>query len=78
MEQRLEEQVRTQLTAVETLVDESHANITLRLRNDGQTPVADFGADGRGGRSTSRSRARDTRAGYRYTSGALQSNTWTW
>lgn len=76
MEKRLEEQVRTELTAVETRVDESHANITARLRNDGQTPVADYARMDVVVQYFSEAGTRYVRW-IPYTSGALQSNTWT-
>ena len=76
MEQRLEEQVRTELTPVETLVDPSYANITVRLRNDGQTPVADWARMDVVVQYFSESGTRYARW-IPYTSGALRSNTWT-
>jgi archaellum component FlaF (FlaF/FlaG flagellin family) len=76
MEQRLEERVRTQLTAVSAHVDESHTNITLQLRNDGQTPVADFARMDVVVQYFSESGMRYANW-VPYTSGALQSNTWT-
>ena len=76
MGQRLEEQVRTDLTAVETLVDGSYANITVRVRNDGQTPVADWARMDVVVQYFSESGTRYARW-IPYTSGALQSNTWT-
>jgi archaellum component FlaF (FlaF/FlaG flagellin family) len=75
MEQRLEERVRTQLTAVSSSVDESHANVTLRLRNDGQTAVADFARMDVVIQYFSESGTRYARW-IPFTSGALQSNTW--
>ena len=76
MGQRLEEQVRTEVTAVETIVDPSYANITLRLRNDGQTVVADWARMDVVVQYFSESGTRYARW-VPYTSGALQSNTWT-
>ncbi len=75
MEQRLEERVRTQLTAVSAQVDESHANITLELRNDGQTPVADFARMDVLVQYFSESGAHYVNW-VPFTSGPLQSNTW--
>ena len=76
MGQRLEEQVRTEVTAVEAIVDPSYANITLRLRNDGQTVVADWARMDVVVQYFSESGTRYARW-VPYTSGALQSNTWT-
>lgn len=76
MEERLEERVRTELTTVETLVDGSYANITVRVRNDGQTPVADWARMDVVVQYFSESGTRYVRW-IPYTSGALQSNTWT-
>ena len=76
MGQRLEEQVRTQLTTVETRVDGSYANITVRMRNDGQTVVADWARMDVVVQYFSESGTRYVRW-MPYTSGALQSNTWT-
>ncbi len=75
MEQRLEERVRTQLTAVSSQVDSSHANITLQLRNDGQTTVADFARMDVVVQYLSESGTRYAHW-IPFTSGALQSNTW--
>jgi hypothetical protein len=44
MEERLNEQTHTELTATQTSVDESRANLTVMLRNDGQTKWADWAA----------------------------------
>jgi archaellum component FlaF (FlaF/FlaG flagellin family) len=76
MEERLEEQVRTELTTVETLVDPSYANITVRLRNDGQTAIADWARMDVVVQYFSESGTRYVRW-IPYASGALQSNTWT-
>jgi archaellum component FlaG (FlaF/FlaG flagellin family) len=76
MGQRLEEQVRTELSVVDTSVDPSYANITLRLRNDGQTVVADWARMDVVVQYFSESGTRYVRW-MPYTSGALQSNTWT-
>jgi len=76
MESRLEERVRTDLTAVQAQADESRANLTLQLRNDGQVPIVDYARMDVVVQYISES-------GQRYalwvpfTSGALQSNTWT-
>jgi len=76
MGQRLEEQVRTQLTTVDATIDGSYANITLRVRNDGQTVVADWARMDVVVQYFSESGTRYVRW-IPYTSGALQSNTWT-
>ncbi|MGD0115157.1 MAG: hypothetical protein ABSC13_04025 [Dehalococcoidia bacterium] len=75
MEQRMEERVRTQLTAVSVQVDPSHANIAVQLRNDGQTTVADFGRMDVVVQYFSESGTRYVQW-VPFTSGALQSNTW--
>ncbi len=41
-EGRYEQQNRTGLTATTAAIDASGTNITITIRNDGQTPVADF------------------------------------
>jgi hypothetical protein len=41
-EARYGEQIRTGLAITSTSIDGAGANITLTLRNDGQTPLADF------------------------------------
>ena len=75
-EARYEQQSRTGVSVTSSSIDASGANITITLRNDGQTELADFagmdvvlqyfGATG-------------TRFDkwIPYTSGALSSNTWT-
>jgi hypothetical protein len=75
-ETRYAEQNRTGLTVTGTAVDGTGANITLTVRNDGQTPIADFAGmdvvvqyfDENADRYDSWTP---------YTSGALASNTWT-
>jgi archaellum component FlaF (FlaF/FlaG flagellin family) len=76
MEERLTEQTHTKLTAVETRTDESKANITVRLRNDGQTKIADYARMDVVVQYFSESGERHARW-IPYTSGSLQSNTWT-
>ncbi len=76
MENRLEQQVRTQLSPVEAIVDSSHANITLRMRNDGQTSIADWSRMDVVVEYFSEDGMRYAQW-VPYTSGALQSNTWT-
>lgn len=75
-EERYGQQNRTGLTVTDTAVDPSGANITITMRNDGQTPVGTFAsmdivvqyfAEG-GGRYDK---------WLPYTSGALGSDTWT-
>jgi archaellum component FlaF (FlaF/FlaG flagellin family) len=76
MQQRLGDQVHTQLTVVETSIDGSKANITARIRNDGQTKMADYARMDVVVQYFSESGTRYARW-VPYTSGALQSNTWT-
>jgi archaellum component FlaF (FlaF/FlaG flagellin family) len=76
MEQRLEEQARTRLTAVEAIVDSSHANITVRFQNDGQTALADWSRMDVVVEYFSEDSTRYARW-IPYTSGDLISNTWT-
>ena len=74
-EARYAEQNRTGLTVTNASIDGAGANVTISVRNDGQTPVADFGGmdvvvqyfDELGGRHD---------AWIPNTSGALGSNTW--
>ncbi len=76
MEQRLGEQTHTELTVVEASVDGSGANITLRLRNDGQTKMADYARMDVVAQYFSEGGSRYV-TWIPYTSGALESNTWT-
>ena len=76
MEERLGQQARTELTVAETSVDESKANLTVRLRNDGQTKIADYARMDVLVQYFSESGERYVRW-IPYTSGALESNTWT-
>jgi archaellum component FlaF (FlaF/FlaG flagellin family) len=76
MQERLDDQVHTQLTVVETSIDESKANITVRIRNDGQTKMADYARMDVVVQYFSESGTRYARW-VPYTSGVLQSNTWT-
>ena len=76
MEDRLGQQARTELTVVETSMDESKANLTVRLRNDGQTKIADYARMDVLVQYFSESGERYVRW-IPYTSGALESNTWT-
>jgi archaellum component FlaF (FlaF/FlaG flagellin family) len=76
MEERLGQQARTELTVVETRLDESKANVTVRLRNDGQTKIADYARMDVLVQYFSESGERHVRW-IPYTSGALESNTWT-
>lgn len=41
-QERYGQQTRTGLTVTGTSIDGSGANVTLSVRNDGQTPIADF------------------------------------
>jgi len=76
MQERLGDQVHTQLTVVETSIDGSRANITARIRNDGQTKMADYTRMDVVVQYFSESGTRYVRW-VPYTSGELQSNTWT-
>jgi archaellum component FlaF (FlaF/FlaG flagellin family) len=76
MEERLNDQTHTELAAVETRIDESLANITVRLRNDGQTKIADYARMDVVVQYFSESGERYVRW-IPYTSGGLQSNSWT-
>src|SRR4030042_2582404 len=76
MQERLGDQVHTQLTVVETSIDGSKANITARIRNDGQTKMADYARMDVVVQYFSESGPRYARW-VPYTSGELQSNTWT-
>jgi archaellum component FlaF (FlaF/FlaG flagellin family) len=76
MEERMGDQAHTRLTAVETRIDESKANITVRIRNDGQTKTADYARMDVVVQYFSESGSRYVRW-IPYTAGALQSNTWT-
>jgi hypothetical protein len=76
MEERLGDQAHTRLTAVETRIDESKANITVMIRNDGQTKTADYARMDVVVQYFSESGNRYVRW-VPYTAGALQSNTWT-
>ena len=76
MEERLGDQAHTRLTAVETRIDESKANITVMIRNDGQTKTADYARMDVVVQYFSESGSRYVRW-VPYTAGALQSNTWT-
>jgi archaellum component FlaF (FlaF/FlaG flagellin family) len=76
MEQRLSEQAHTQLTVVQTTIDNPRVNITVTLRNDGQTQIADFARMDVVVQYLSGSGTRNDRW-IPYTAGALQSNTWT-
>jgi archaellum component FlaF (FlaF/FlaG flagellin family) len=76
MEERLGQQARTDLTVVGTSVDDSKANVTVRLRNDGQTKIADYARMDVLVQYFSESGERYVRW-IPYTAGALQSNTWT-
>jgi archaellum component FlaF (FlaF/FlaG flagellin family) len=76
MEARLGQQARTDLTVVETSVDGSKANVTVRLRNDGQTKIADYARMDVLVQYFSESGERYVRW-IPYTAGALESNTWT-
>ena len=76
MQERLGDQVHTQVAVVETRIDESKANITVMIRNDGQTKIADYPRMDVVVQYFSESGSRYVRW-VPYTAGALQSNTWT-
>ena len=76
MEQRLSDQAHTELTVVQTRVDNPRVNITVTLRNDGQTQIADFARMDVVVQYFSGPGTRNDRW-IPYTAGALQSNTWT-
>lgn len=74
-EARYGQQNRTGLTVTGTSIDGSGANITIGVRNDGQTPLADFA-----GMDVVVTYFGETGTRYdkwiAYTSGALSSDTW--
>jgi hypothetical protein len=75
-EARYAEQQRTGLTVTGASIDGTGANLTLTVRNDGQTPIADFaGMDVLAQYFDENTDRYDT--WLPYTSGALGSNTWT-
>lgn len=75
-EARYGQQNRTGLTVTNANVDGTGANVTISIRNDGATPLADFSAmDVVMQYFDETSTRRDTWVPY--TSGALASNTWT-
>lgn len=76
LEDRAGEQARTRLTVVDAQVDESGANVTVRLDNDGQTEVGDFDRMDVVVQYFSESSTYYMRW-IPYTSGPLESNTWT-
>ena len=75
-ESRYAQQNRTGLEFTATGIDGSGANVTLTLRNDGQTPVGDLGSMDVVVQYFGESGTRFDRW-IPYTSGALSSNTWT-
>jgi hypothetical protein len=74
-ETRYGQQNRTGLTVTSTAIDSSGANITLTLRNDGQTPVARYGDMDLVVQYFSETGTRYDKW-IPYTAGALASNTW--
>ncbi|MEX2247421.1 MAG: hypothetical protein WEC75_12135 [Dehalococcoidia bacterium] len=73
---RYGEQNRTGLTVTATSIDGSGANVTVTVRNDGQTPLADFGAMDVLVQYFSESGTRYDKW-LPYTSGGLTADTWT-
>jgi hypothetical protein len=70
------QQNRTSLTVTATSIDPTGANITITVRNDGQTPVADFSVMDVVVQYFAAGGARYDKW-IPYTSGALASDTWT-
>ncbi len=70
------ERIGTELTVTESSIDGAGANITITLRNDGQTPIGDYGR-----MDVLVQYFGETATRYdkwlAYTSGALASDTWT-
>lgn len=75
-ETRFSQQNRTQLTVTDTAIDGAGANITITLRNDGQTVVADFERMDVVVQYFDETAQRHDKW-IPYTSGALGSDTWT-
>lgn len=75
-EARYGEQNRTGLTVTDTSIDATGANLTVTLRNDGQTTVADFSSMDVLVQYFGELGARYDKW-IPYTSGALSSDTWT-
>jgi archaellum component FlaF (FlaF/FlaG flagellin family) len=76
MEERLSDQTHTQFSVVETRIDEGKANITVMLRNDGQTKTADYSRMDVVVEYFSETGTRYVQW-MPYVTGSLQSNTWT-
>lgn len=76
MEDRAGEQFRTLLSVTDTQVDETGANVTVILSNDGQSAIGDFERMDVVVQYFSESSTYYMRW-IPYTSGALESNTWT-
>jgi archaellum component FlaF (FlaF/FlaG flagellin family) len=76
MEERLSDQTHTEFSVVETLIDEGKANITVMLRNDGQTKAGDYSRMDVVVEYFSETGTRYVQW-MPYVSGSLQSNTWT-
>jgi len=75
-ETRYAEQNRTGLTVTGTSIDATGANLTITVRNDGQTPIADYAGMDLVLQYFDENTVRyDTWVPY--TNGALASNTWT-
>ncbi|MEX2226082.1 MAG: hypothetical protein WEB52_06510 [Dehalococcoidia bacterium] len=75
-EGRYAEQSRTGLTVTGSSIDGTGANVTLTVRNDGQTPIADFAGMDVVVQYFDENTDRYDRW-VPYTGGALASNTWT-
>lgn len=76
MEERLSDQTHTQFSVAETRIDEGKANITVMLRNDGQTKTADYSRMDVVVEYFSETGTRYVQW-MPYVTGSLQSNTWT-
>jgi flagellar protein FlaF len=76
MEDRAGEQLRTSLSVTDTQVDETGANVTVILSNDGQSTIGDFDRMDVVVQYFSESSTYYMRW-IPYTPGPLQSNTWT-
>jgi len=74
--ERMEEQQRSGLSVTTTSIDGAGANITLTVRNDGQTPIADFSRMDLVLQYFDESGTRYDKW-IPYTSGALAADTWT-
>lgn len=76
MEERLSDQTHTQFSVTQTSIDEGKANITVMLRNDGQTKAVDYSRMDVVVEYFSETGTRYV-GWIPYVTGSLQSNTWT-